>query len=256
MKENIAEEYARLVLEAHEFLVTRLKPPENNRCADFLVEKDNESFLLEVTTKKETEFFNTLIQKTKDEKVATGSRTISYSNRIDGILRDKEDQLRQTPTDYNIPKVLCISALNIDSGYIFELVKITLYGINTLSALSSTGEFYLKECYYHNYSAFYKYNGIDAVILASDTGGRILLNEFSQHYTFIKDSKLVEMFPEKSRIDPIEMEGNGDIFSYKGNVPQKNSKFVWQYLYDKYNVKTSKAISSNFKGLVSFDIGK
>jgi len=118
MTENQAEQYARRVFEAHEFRVDRLEPPDGRRCADFLVTKESESFLLEVTDKSESDFLSKLLLKAKDEGIASESREPSFSNRIDGILRDKEKQLLQTSTMYpNISLVVVTVKPRPPKGY-------------------------------------------------------------------------------------------------------------------------------------------
>ncbi len=254
MNENHAENYARKMLEAHGFLVKRLEQPEVGRSADYLVESSGESFLIEVTDKKETDFLEKLLLEVKGKGVATGSREQALSNRIDGILRDKEDQLGKTLVYSSLPKVLWMSALNKDSRYILDLVKKTIYGIQTIAVHDSSGEFSFNECFYINYSSFYKYKGIDALVLASYEGVRLCLNEFSNKYNIIRASKLAEMFPEKDRVDPRSLEETGRAFCIRSDISRKDSKSIWKYLFKEYGVRTSKALSSNFVGYLSVPV--
>ncbi|NJM10002.1 MAG: hypothetical protein HC883_03700 [Bdellovibrionaceae bacterium] len=249
MTENQAEEYARRVFEAHEFRVDRLEAPDGGRCADFLVTKESDSFLLEVTDKRESDFLSNLLLKAKDGGIATASRKSSFSNRIDGILRDKEEQLVQTSRMYpNIPRVVWLSALNRDSEYILRCVKNTAYGLQTVSVLSASGEFISKRCFYRTHSAFFRFQNIDAVILAGIEGGTFCLNEFSKRAATVRDSNLAQMFPPEGRIDPIRLERSGKAYCVRGDINRRDDKAVWQYLYDTYGVRTALMHSSEFVG--------
>jgi hypothetical protein len=251
MTENQAEEYARSVFEAHGFRVNRLEPPYGGRCADYLVTKDSESFLLEVTDKSESDFLSDLLLKAENEGIATDSRAPSFSNRIDGILRDKEKQLMQTSTMYpDVPRVVWLSALNRDSRYILRCVKHTVYGLQTVAVLSASGEFSSKRCFYRTHSAFFKFQNIDALILAYNGGGTLCLNEFSKRVATVRASKLAQMFPPEARIDPLDLEKAGKAYCVRGDIPRKDDKAVWQYLYNTYGVRTSVMLSSEFVGYV------
>lgn len=252
MTENLAEKYTRIILESHGFCVNRLKPPNGIRCADYLVTKDSESFLVEVTDKSESDFLSNILSKAEIEGVATGSRELVFSNRIDGILREKEKQLEQTSMIHpNIPRVVWLSALNQDSRYILMSVKQTVYGLQTCTVLQASGEFSSKLCFYRNHSAFFKYRNIDALILANKEGGIICINEFSNRSDVIRSSKLAEMFPPESRVDPLNLEKAGKAYCVRCDAPRKDDKAVWEYLYDTYGVRTSAMHSSEFVGYVS-----
>lgn len=251
MTENLAEKYARRVFETDGFLVTRLELPDVGRCADYLVIKDSESFFLEVTDKSASDFLSDLLSKAEVKGIATGSRDLTFSNRIDGILHDKEKQLVQTSMVYpDIPRVIWLSALNLDSRYILRCVKQTVYGLQTLAICGASGEFSSKMCFYRTHSAFFKFQNIDALILADSEGGTLCLNEFSKRAAMVRASKLVKMFPPEARIDPLDLEKTGKAYCVRGDIPRKDDKAVWQYLYNTYGVRTSVMLSSEFVGYI------
>ena len=255
MTENLAEQaeqYARTVFETHGFSVTRLEPPGGGRCADYLVTKDSESFLLEVTEKRESTFLSDLRSTAEIEGIATGIREPTYWNRIDGILGDKAEQLLQTSLVYpDIPRVVWLSALNRDSRHILTRLKQTVYGLQTLAVRGESGEFNSRMCFYCTHSAFFKFQNIDALILASNKGGILCINEFSNLSDAIRASKLFEMFPPEARVDPLQLEKAGKAYCVRGDIPRKDGKAVWQYLFDTYGVRTSVMRSSELSGYVS-----
>ena len=229
MTENLAEQYARMVFETHGFSVTRLEPPgggSGGRCADYLVTKDSESFLLEVTDKRESTFLSDLLSTAKIEEIAAGSREPTYWNRIDGKLGDKEKQLVQTSLAYpDIPRVVWLSALNRDSRYILERLEQTVYGLRTLAVRGASGEFSFRRCFYWTRSAFFKFQNIDAMILASDKGGILCINEFSNLSDAIRASKSFEMFPPEARVDPLELEKAGKAYCVRGERTRDRETF-------------------------------
>ena len=252
MREKLAENYTRMIFESHGFSVMRLEPTDGIRCADYLGTKDSESFLVEVTDKSESDFLSNLLSEADIEGIATGSRELAFSNLIDGILRDKEKQLEQTSMMYpDIPRVVWLSALNRDSRHILRCVKQTVYGLQTLAVPDASGEFNSKLCFYRNHSAFFKYQNIDALILANKEGGILCINEFSNRSDMIRASKLDEMFPPESRVDPLDLEKAGKAYCVRGDIPRKDDKAVWAYLYDTYGARTSVMHSSEFVGYVS-----
>ncbi|MGH8508083.1 MAG: hypothetical protein ACREVH_05120, partial [Gammaproteobacteria bacterium] len=53
-------------------------------------------------------------------------------------------------------------------------------------------------------------------------------------------------FPPEARVDPLDLEKAGKAYCVRGDIPRKDDKAVWHYLFDKYGARTSVMLSSEF----------
>ena len=90
-----SERMARAALEAAGFSVSAI-PRESARSADFLVHDVRHSYLVEATHKQFASDFGDYLSELSSKGYACLARSVGRSNRLDGILHDKSQQLAQT----------------------------------------------------------------------------------------------------------------------------------------------------------------
>ena len=179
MKENAEELNARELLESADFIVARIPESPDGRRADYRATKGKDCFLVEVTDKKETEFFFELRQKSAKEGVATASRPVKRENTIDRIVRDKAQQLAETPSDSDCLRILWISTLHGDGDFVANTIRRTLYGLQDLLIIEDGKQPESRPCFYYEHNAFIRVPELDAVVISTGEGGCLCINEFS-----------------------------------------------------------------------------
>lgn len=256
MKENLEEQYARMVLEAHKFEVERIPEKPNTRRADFRVRKGDDEFLLEVTNKRQTEFHFELLSSAAQKGISTATRKIEYWNRLAAIFRDKADQLNQTPTVPTAFRVLWFSALHNDHKFVLECAKIVAYGLRQRLVVKNLNTMpYATPCFFYDRSTFYTTPCLDAIVLADAEGGRLCINPFSEKREAFRRSALAEMFPDKAKVDAEIWERQGHALILDGSFDYADDRSKWQRLYDKYGVRTSDFTEHQFVSFVSGKVG-
>jgi hypothetical protein len=244
---NEAEHHARSTLEAEGFRVQPV-PRSKTRTADFLVEDGTSTYLVEVTGKEEGEFLRNLRTAARRHGVSDDSRGISPDNTLDSIIRRKARQLADTRVDADF-RVLWMAALHDDWPFLSELLYRTLYGYTSVYAVrSSRDQGEILPCLYYNYFSFYRERHLDALVLSTRDAGCLYANELTLRAADFRDSRLYNLFDNKSRRDPY---GAPDgVLRVAPEVDRSQHNAQWQYLKDRYGVMTSVVVECHWQGMM------
>ncbi|NBD13819.1 hypothetical protein [Corallococcus silvisoli] len=258
---NGAEAKAKEVLELSQFVVTKI--PETERpTPDFIVQKNGEQVLLEVTEKEPMEAFAQMLHQAKEEGSATLTREISSSNRLDGVIRAKAKQL-ESPVALNGFKVLWIAGTHADSEFMTEAIFRTLYGTVRVSAVPSLDMeemakvgIAVRYCFYYNRFTFYRARELDGVIFYGHGRGYVFVNPLGVRLKEFRVSEICSMFARAEGmrvVDPEVQHGELDMFLGL-DVDRSDGRAKWQYLREKYGVLTSPLVENQFLGLMPVEI--
>jgi hypothetical protein len=240
------------LLEAVGFSVRKI-PRTQGRTADFHVrDARHHSYLVEVTEKQPAENFREFLNRAKLEGIATLSRTVASDDRIDGVIRDKADQLRRTrsPSDF---RVLWLTASDDDAKHLCEVLFRTLYGVADLSAIrklsSVTEQPRFLTCFYYNYFSFYRHCDLHGVAFSSVNKVCLFLNPMSQRVDDFRSSDLCNQFALRNGlVDPDALASRPDVLFMDLEVNRADDKAKWSALRSKYGLFTSCLRSSSFEG--------
>lgn len=245
---NEAEQHARATLEDQGFRVTAV-PRGQTKTADFLVDDGSASYLVEVTGKEEGGFLPALLAQAKQRGVADGTRGISPSDTLDGVIRKKAAQLARTPVAADF-QVLWLAALHPDWKHLSTLLLRTLYGVAKLTAFRSSrdGPTFHECLYYHRFS-FLRDRNLDAVVFSTKTHGMLCVNALSERAARFRETKLHKLFG--SPVDPARAPVTTLVVPPEVDRSQHNAQ--WQYLKDRYGLMTSVFVECEWQGFVSLE---
>lgn len=246
-----SESTVRALLEAVGFSVRKI-PRTQGRTADFHVQDARHSYLVEVTENQPAENFREFLNRAELKGSATLSRTVDRDDRIDGVVRDKADQLRRTrsPSDF---RVLWITASDDDAKHLCEVLFRTLYGVADLSAVrklsSVTEQPRFLTCFYYDYFSFYRHCDLHGVAFSSVSRVCLFLNPMSQRVEDFRASDLCNQFALRNGlIDPGAWDSRPDVLFLDLEVNRADEKAKWSALRSKYGLFTSRSRSSSFEG--------
>jgi hypothetical protein len=187
-------------LQCDVFLEIKTKSDDQSRLAELATSENTESVLWQVDPIAARTAFNTHLRKA--EKQLAASATSADAFRFAFLwLRERD------------PDLLWRQA--------FE----TFFGRADLGA---PGARECVTCFYFDHSSCFSCPGIDGMFLVEvDTRGvglHLCLNEYSPRYEAIRTSALVEAIKQIGfRVfDPYEMEDNGEIVAYRGNLSRSD----------------------------------
>ncbi|HEB51835.1 MAG TPA: hypothetical protein ENI87_01135 [bacterium] len=241
---NETERHARDTLKGQGFRVTSV-PRTDTKTADFLVEDDRSTYLVEVTGKEESEFLRNLLSEARRRGRSYGSRGISPSNTLDGVVRKKARQLAETSVRADF-QVLWIGAFHGDAGYLANLLLRTLYGVAEVYAIRSPREQpSLHECLYYHRFSFFRATNLDAVVFSTKNHGMLCVNALSERADRFRETKLYGLF--ESPVDPARAPDGVLVVAPEVDRTRPNGQ--WQHLKDHYGLMTSVVAECECRGV-------
>lgn len=168
---------------------------------------------------------------------------------LEGKIRDGARQISHYVLDGEQFKIVWLCFTGIDAYSSFYIMEDALYGIKDLVVLDDIENLYTKKCYYCDYNYFFKFkDSIDAVVLSRNSEAKICLNNFSEKYDEIRQSKFISKF-EKGVIDPIVDVEENRAFIVDASIPRNNQADVFSYLKKKYDLKRiSSMVEQTYQG--------
>ena len=250
---NKSEEHAMSTLRAQGFDVDPI-PRGETKSADLRVSDSEFSYLVEVTGREEPQFVRDLLAAAHQKGLATGTRPVTRSNRLDGIVNAKAQQLEQTPVSADF-HVLWIAAFHGDWEFLGQLLTRTLYGFETLFTFESMrSEPVARECIYYNHFSFYRNRNLQAVVLSTREKGCLYVNALSPRAAEFRRSRFYDMLGERARIDPSEQPS--DVLVVAPEVDRSQRNAAWRYIKDHYGLMSSVAHFVDFRGVASLRAGE
>jgi hypothetical protein len=251
-KDTPSEKHMRSMLQAENFNIERIAISDNQRRADYLVTDDVNSYVIEVTNKEETKEYKNLLKELHENGIGSTSQVICYWNRLDGILKNKADQISQTPKAQKCFRLLWLACVHTDWQTVMRRLECTLYGMARLSLWSKDKVVAAGvQCFYYDRFAFFNTPNIDAVIFSSSNAGRLFVNDFGSSSLHFRMTRLHSLFSSSnSVVDPLVVGKSGNGLFMGLNLIGASDQEKWRYLSDTYGYKTSRMVESQFKGYV------
>jgi hypothetical protein len=146
---------------------------------------------------------------------------LAYNNTIMGILRGARDQLDRTPKTPNTFQLIWFYFDGVDADTKYRQAMATFYGQVNLSALHPNRN-KSTWCFYLDYNAAFEMPTVDALILQDRESLQVCLNDFALRTAEFRSTQFCREFHMRGHIfDPIELEGTGDLITYRGHIPRK-----------------------------------
>lgn len=245
MSNEVSKIFAKLFFESVGYSVDpiQLVKEKGQKRADLRATLNDETIIIEAKSKAPNQGYIDLLEKVKAQGYGTIPREEVAWNAMSSIVEKANRQLEATPAPENAVRVLCISCLHDDWEYVLDTFRHRLYGdveltifqeINSLPVLIGT-----RSCLYYDYSDFYRYRSIDAVVLASPIGVKVLVNEFGIRVRQFRLTKLYSETKQKGVLyDPESLRELNKVLAIY-DLSERNQYTKRQYLLDNYGFKTS-----------------
>jgi hypothetical protein len=217
----------------------------NDESPDFLVFDDSSSYIVELKTKFVAEEVLAHRQKTLSEgEIHQVMEPLAPKNRFSGIIRKAQSQLNAHHLSGESFRVVWLLATGHLAEPAMEQFEATLYGSTTVCDWSDNSE--CKTCFFFYNSDFYRYSDeLDAAIVSTESGARLLLNPYSDKFEAIKISTLPAHLGT-AVVDPIKLAADGDAYIIEGDVDRNDKQAVLKYLREKHNSEKILDMTMNF----------
>ena len=208
--ENPQEQFVRKVLEHHGFTVTRLDASPDRKRPDFLVEDEESKYLIEVKGLGDPE------QELRDflaGRVASLSTPTGYDDRLFTKARRKRRQITAEDPDGEMFHILWFVTGGVfhEHRAVAKRIGDTMYGMARVGFWGAV-PLPTTTCMYARPSFFYRFPEIDGVMVASESGARFYLNEFSERYEDFKTARLGKLLASHRKLeDPASMVTRGGL---------------------------------------------
>jgi len=186
----------------------------NHPTADLVVEDALDSYIVEVKLRESIPL--------PQDPLTVRVQATGRANTVSGILRTAVEQLDESGASPAL-RVVWVLAAEPDRNLRYRQVESTAYGM-----LIAAGPGILRHCYYATHSDFHRFRA-SLHGIALGTFGALLLNDLSDGYTRLRDSKLARLFGRTVR-DPRALEAAGDALVVRGDVDRANKAAVIEYL--------------------------
>lgn len=230
-----AETYVKELLENHFGLKVEKIPAGETKTPDFLVQAENEEYLIEVKEKEAHPELEKAKEKAfQQEELFQVSESLKTKSVLQNVVRDGKRQIQAFVTNEATFRVLWIHCTGVGYDATVEQIITGLYGSETIVDFSSEDAF-SGICYYFGHSQFFKFkDSLDAVLVSNVKSEVILcLNNLSPRYEQIKNSQLV-LKMEKGVRDPVEEAKSGKAFLVDSEVDRGKPEEVLEFLKMKY----------------------
>jgi len=213
-------------------------PTTHEEEADWLVDIDGCIYLIEEKTKLSNpeEILNRSIALNAQNEYTT-VKSVSRSNRLSGIVRKANKQLKSTGASKKHQfRLVWFTAIGFDAEAKHMQFIATLYGTSTVFEIDGK---YLRECYFFYNSEFFRYrNDLDGAVASFLFGETVTmylcLNPYSPNYEKLRDSPIVHKLPN-GLTDPVAEEKAGRAYIADTEIDRADSQAVMKFLEAKYN---------------------
>ncbi|MDC0710015.1 hypothetical protein POL68_16185 [Stigmatella sp. ncwal1] len=257
MPSTRSEKEAQELLESNHFFVEKISESDR-RTADFFVSKNNDSYLIEVTEKEPANAFTQMIQTASKEGLGTLIRELNRNNRLDGIIKEKVDQLRTTDRESEF-RLLWIAGLHGDADFLRDVLTQTLYGIAQLLVFHSTNLDVLnaspptpRACFYYDYFSFYRLPDLDGVIFSAQGRKTLFVNPFGDKTSAFRKSEMHDLFKTIGTVADPDTIKDPSVLFLGLDVDRSDQRAKWEYIKKTYGILTSRMVESSFHGVLPF----
>ncbi|MFH1919405.1 MAG: hypothetical protein ABIP48_05890 [Planctomycetota bacterium] len=231
-----AKQVAHDALQSLGLVVTDIPESESDgKRADLLANDDTFQYLIEVKQRfEDPEQRESNLQRMSEGEVVPSSEPHSYSNRIDGILRDGLKQIDETPADDNTFNLLWFHAEGMDADLKVRRARNTFYGLVPLIPLTPHGE--TVNCFYFDFCTSFRMPTVHGLALVDGDGLQLCINEFADKADHFRRSSLVQRLGT-AVIDPFAIESQGDAIVLRSCISRREEQAVLDELERITNTK-------------------
>lgn len=214
-------------------------PTSSKNESDWQASLDGFRLLVEEKTKVES-----------DEKVAArhmaldrgevhrSVSTLAPNNRISGIIRKADKQLRSTGVNViHDARIVWFTSTGLDREAKCYQAFNTIYGCTKVFDPDVSAS--LRDCYFRYNSEFFRHQGIDgAYLLQAENGSgeiKLCLNPFSANWKALRDSPFASKLTD-GVVDPIAQEANGQVMIMDTDIDRSDEQRLLAYLSKKYGI--------------------
>ncbi len=218
----------------HGFEIQKISEGDEQR-PDFLAQDEQYAYLIELKTKFESE---EKVQQRKEVllkgEIYGDSIPVASNNRLSGIIRKAQNQLKGHLTDKKIIRVPWLLCTGHSAEARMDQFEATLYGSRSIMNLDKGG---MRTCYFFANSDFYRYrDSLDGAIVSTDSTARLLLNPYSKLFTELARSSLSKL-KELNAVNPTNEETEGRAYIVEGDLNRNDEALVLSYLRSKYRIE-------------------
>lgn len=227
--------------------------PQKGRRADIHATKGNQSFLIEVKTKKDHTEFMAALKRAKDLEIVPYEKEIIRSNTFGKILREGVEQLEQTPDNAKSFKCIWFRAIERLLTDTFDFMKATLYGTRYLLVRDKLRRFSYARCFYFDHNEFFKYPSLDAVVLDNGRGAELSVNSFSRRFEEFRNSALYQVFASNRAVtDPLQLEQKMAVLVADTDAPRNDKDALIKYIQGKYGISINQLEMKSMGGAILY----
>jgi hypothetical protein len=231
-REAPEESEARRFFESLGYVATRLPESSHSRQADYSVQNGVDQLLVEVKSRRRDEGFD---QDLEQFGRAQSQQTLGRRNPISKQISDAAGQLAATAAENSSSLRLVVFVTADDDPKVqFDQVEATLYGKIDLLCEGSAGVVAVP-CFYFTFSEFFRTPSVDAAMVLTPMGGRLLINAFSGRRGRLGASKLYqELLAAGAVTDSEAQELMGDAFLADTDIDRRDEAAILSYIRNKY----------------------
>lgn len=206
--------------------------------ADILAWKNDDYYLFEVKTRKDHPALMDRIDKKPDFEITEYSKEVRRSNTISSIIEKAASQLSKTPKPNNDFSCVWFRAVDHLIPDEMEIIQTSLYGIRHLLVWDSDKKSNYAECYYFDYSDFFNFKEINAVVIDNGVAIHICINNYSSRIREFRESELYRYFNGlKALIDPDKFEKDSSTLVADIDCPRNQVDRIKEYIHQKYGLQ-------------------
>lgn len=245
---------ARAVLQAEGFLVEDIPALDAEKRADLRATFGDEEYVVEAKLRGPDRGWIELAKRAEAEGVAMISRRVAPWNALSSTIEDAHRQLQATPRSPVAFCVLWTVALHQDGEFAIDCVEKRLLGVESVVVVRQLDSLSTSQCFYYSSNDFERFPELDAAVVGTERGGRLLVNSFSPRRELLRKGRLYRAFESRGAVIDAELlEQQGAAFLIaKDFVGPRTGSSQWQYLKDRYGILVSAMVESQFNGLATF----
>ena len=255
------EQHMKQVLEKEGFEVFPIST-SRTKTPDYMARDSKNEYYVEVKGRQPALETTVLEQSLVRSGLGTASLTVCRTNLLSKIISEAARQLEAFKNKPDSFRIVWLSFLETDHQVQSERTVRTLYGIRRLQVVlnpynPSTFQWIQSAlCFYYDFSDFYRYPYVDAAIIATQNGGLLCVNEFSDNAPKFRCSRLFSIF-STSIIDPLDLKSNNRLLFVDSDIDRRDESRVLEHLRDKHKpYYFSPMVESSFLGRIEVDFNK
>jgi hypothetical protein len=251
-------EHARNVLLAQGFHVEDIPEAQPDKRADLLATFGSERYLIEAKLRKPHSAWQEMARRSTSEAGGMTERVVVPWNALSSTIMEAYAQLTATPAGPEVFRILWLVAPHHDDTFVISCLEKRLLGTELLLAVNPERpqDDRVVECYYHSQNDFVRCPELDAAVLGTVKGVKLLLNTFGIRKGTFRDSHLYKVFQAGNAvIDPELEESTGNAFMIGADFEGvRDGTSQWKYLLARHDCGTNVTVETDFAAMISIPL--